>query len=135
MQDQPEVITESPLLWFLVSGEWYGILIIGLGLFLTVWAFVNLVVVRNRVVVLVQVFLSFLPLLVCLLALSRATQEFMIMGRSGTAIEASKLAQSISLALVCGILGPLATLLPALLGLVKLSLLCRHDHQNPPRPT
>jgi hypothetical protein len=120
------------LRWFLVSGEGYGVLIMVMGLLLSVWALVNLVAVRSRPVVLVQVFLSFLPLLVCLLAVSDATQDFMTMARSERAPKPSELAQAVSLGLVCGILGPLATLVPSLLGLVKLSLLSREAQRDAP---
>ncbi len=124
MQAEPARGQSGDFLWWLLwGGDGYGLLILALGLLLSVWAFLNLALVRNRAVVLVQVFLSFLPLLVTLLAVSRATQELSVIALSEVGPKPSEFAESASLGLTCGILGPLATLLPALVGLAKVALL------------
>ncbi len=120
------------LTWFLTSGEAYGLLIMTLGLLLFLWAVFNLLAARTRTVVFVQVFLSFLPILVSLFVVCGAAQEFLKMATSDTAIKPSEFARTVSLGLVCGILGPLATLVPGVLGLIKLWLLGSYDQENRP---
>jgi hypothetical protein len=99
----------------------YGTLIVAAVVVLIVWGLVNLVV-RNRNSIVAQVFLSYLPLVMALCGSLSAYQEFTVLATSEIAPKPSELGRVMSLAIACGILGSVGTLVPGMLGVIALML-------------
>ena len=116
-------VTQKSLITVLIEGAGgLGIVVILLGLVLTAWGVFNLFKVRSRILLLLQAFLSFAPLVAGLTGMLSRYAEFSQLAASPTAPKPGVLGETITGVFACGVLGGLATIVPALIGTLALGL-------------
>lgn len=125
-----EAATRSYWYWYIQGSGPQGTLIMLLGFVLFVWGVVNLLLVKNRTVLLLHCLFSYLPLVVALVAIVDASQDYARMAASETAPKPSELAVAVSVAIGCGILGSIATLGSGILGYLSLCLRLRRSGEQ-----
>jgi hypothetical protein len=113
---------QVPIVYNLLqAGGSYGLLLLALGLLLTVWGLFNFFLVRNRLLLIVQVFYAFVPAILGVAGLWSSYQQWVEMTLSPQAPRPHELAQVVSFAMACGLFGPLATVIPAFIGVLALA--------------
>lgn len=110
----------APLPHLLRAGGTAGLLVIALGVVLTLWGVWNLVRVRNRMLVALQAFCSLIPAVVCTIVAVGLYQAYLPIAASPVAPKPAEIAALISKGLMLGMIGPLATVIPAALGITAL---------------
>lgn len=102
------------------AGGSVGLLIIAQGVLLTLWGVWNLFRDRNRMLIALQAFCSLIPAVVCTLVAVGLYQAYLPIAYSPVAPRPTEIAALISKALMIGMIGPLATVIPAALGIAAL---------------
>ena len=115
-------------LFLVAQGGPDGFGILFLGVLLTLWGLLNLVLVRNRFVLFAQAVLSFLPLGLGVLALWNGLSLFRTIG-SPPGMEV--VARLVGHAMVNAIFGAVSTGVAAIIGIVALSRNLSAEHTQP----
>lgn len=89
---------------------------------LTLWGFVNLVLIRNRGLLTAQALLSFVPLVMALFSMFNGLASFLEMASAaGAGPRPEVMANTVVHAIACGIFGAASTGVPAVIGIAALS--------------
>lgn len=110
----------APISHLLRAGGPIGWLILGLGVVLTLWGVWNLLRVRNRMLIALQAFCSLIPAVICTIVAVGLYQAYLPIASSPVAPRPAEIAGLISKGLLIGTIGPLATVIPAALGIAAL---------------
>jgi len=110
----------APLPHLLRGGGTAGLLVIALGVVLTLWGVWNLLRVRNRILIALQAFCSLIPAVICTIVAVGLYQAYLPIASSPVAPRPAEIAVLISKGLLIGMIGPLATVIPAALGIAAL---------------
>jgi len=111
----------SPVLHLVRAGGGYGWLLLGLGVLLTLWGLLNLLVIRNRLALTLQPLCSLTPALLAVLGVYSSYDRFANMAMAPQAPKPAEFAEVVSFAMACGIEGPLATAIPVIVGVIALA--------------
>lgn len=121
MNAVPPVEQLSPLLHLLRAGGAYGVLLLAFGALLALWAAVDLMFVRSRALLSLQALASLLPALLGFVGVYVSYCEFVEMAATPVPPKPAEFARVVTFAMACGIWGPLATVVPAALGVFALT--------------
>ena len=110
----------APLSHLLKSGGAVGWLIIALGVVLTVWGAINLMKRPAPVVLMLQAVCSLIPGVLAAAVAGAAYVEFMAVATGSEPAKPWEFAEVISRGLFAGTVGPLASMIPAALGIAGL---------------
>lgn len=119
MNAVPQQVSE--LTFLLRAGDGYGSMLIGLGIVLTIWGWLDLLFVRNRTVLILHALLSFTPGLLALWGIHSAYEAYTAMAVSPTPPKPAEFAAAINLAMACGIWGIAGTVVSGFFGVLALA--------------
>jgi len=126
----PPPANQSYVQWMLTAGGTYGTAIYVLGGILTVWGLLNLAGTRNRAVVLVHIAASLLPVLVTLLAARPILGSISVVTMATSFTPPPGFLQDMGGLALRSITGPVATIVPTVLGLVQLARLQARERSS-----
>jgi hypothetical protein len=111
----------SLLRFFIEAAGPSGFLLIAISIGLIVWGLINLAFVKNRYALAIQAILSLSPAILSCFFLTQIL--LYILGQTGNAgpMDQSQIPQFVATALIGGIIGSAATVLPAFLGILALA--------------
>lgn len=109
--------------WILTGGGTCGTAIFVVGGLVTVWGLVNLAGTRNRTIVLAQLAASLVPVLIVFLAARPILGALGVVTKATAFVPPPGFMEDMAGLALRSISGPLATVIPAILGLIQLARL------------
>jgi len=118
---------QSPIVHLFRSAGTLGLLILSLGVVLTMWGVINLLTRQPPLVTVLQTLCSLIPAVLAAGVVYASYQEFMRIAASPEPPEAVEFARVISSGLTAGMIGPLASVVPAALGIAALARVAQRE--------